>query len=197
MAVMIRWGVRFIQRPATLPRQLVKGSQIRKIHSSHLIEEEKLRHYQAEQFYPVRIGEIFNSQYQVLGKLGYGAYSTVWLCRDLSYVVLPPFPSSFQLMQDSHHRYVAVKVYIRQKSEVNRELKIYEHLTKLGSPHPGQAYIRGVYDAFEINAPGGGHVCLVHPLLHMTVSDWEGPSWRHSARDLQSSGSAVRDGMEP
>jgi hypothetical protein len=114
---MIRWGVRFIQRPASLPRQLVKGSQIRKIQSSHLIEEEKLPHYQAEQFYPVRIGEIINSQYQVLGKLGYGAYSTVWLCRDLSYVMLPPFPSSFQLMQDSHHRYIAVKVYTRQKSE--------------------------------------------------------------------------------
>ena len=72
-------------------------------------------------------------------------------------------------MRGSHRRYVALKVYTRQKSEVNRKLKVYEHLSKLGLPHPGQAYIRGVYDTFEINASGGCHVCLVHPPLHMTI----------------------------
>jgi hypothetical protein len=65
------------------------------INSSQLIEEEKLPYYQAEQFYPVHIGEIFNSEYQALGKLGYGAYSTVWLCRDLSCVVYQPFQQDF------------------------------------------------------------------------------------------------------
>jgi hypothetical protein len=72
-------------------------------------------------------------------------------------------------MQRSQHRYVAVKVYTRQKSQMNRELQAYEHLGKLDSSHPGQAYIRGVYDTFEIHAPWGRHVCLVHPPLHMTV----------------------------
>jgi len=87
--------MRFIQRPVSLlPMQLLRGSQIRTIKSSQLIEEEKLPHYQADQFYPVHIGEIFDSEYQVLGKLGYGAYSTVWLCRDLLYVEKPTFPAS-------------------------------------------------------------------------------------------------------
>lgn len=53
------------------------------------IEEETLPGYKAEKFYPVRLGEIFESRYQVVAKLGYGSVSTVWLCRDLEYVFLP------------------------------------------------------------------------------------------------------------
>jgi len=49
------------------------------------IEEETIPLYVADRYYPVRIGEVFNSRYQVVGKLGYGTTSTVWLCRDLQY----------------------------------------------------------------------------------------------------------------
>lgn len=47
------------------------------------LEEENLRGYSPEHFYPVKIGDVFRSRYQVVGKLGYGGHSTVWLCRDL------------------------------------------------------------------------------------------------------------------
>ena len=53
------------------------------IDPSELVEEEKIPWYNPTDFYPVRIGEVFRSRYQVVGKLGYGGYSTVWLCRDL------------------------------------------------------------------------------------------------------------------
>lgn len=46
-------------------------------------EEEKLPWYAADQFYPVRIGEVLDFRYKVLGKLGYGADSTSWLCRNI------------------------------------------------------------------------------------------------------------------
>ena len=58
------------------------ASQASQINTTRLIEEETLPHYRPEQFYPVDIGELLNSRYKVLGKLGYGAYSTVWLCHD-------------------------------------------------------------------------------------------------------------------
>jgi hypothetical protein len=47
------------------------------------IEEETLPDYLPVRFYPVRIGEIRNSRYQVVGKLGFGMTSTVWLSRGL------------------------------------------------------------------------------------------------------------------
>lgn len=34
-------------------------------------------------YYPVRIGEVLASRYQVAGKLGFGISSTVWLARDI------------------------------------------------------------------------------------------------------------------
>lgn len=49
------------------------------------IEEETLPGYIASRYYPVRIGEVFRDRYQVVGKLGFGANSTVWLARDLRF----------------------------------------------------------------------------------------------------------------
>lgn len=46
-------------------------------------KEEKLIGYKAEAFYPVLLGEVFNSRYQTVAKLGFGTASTVWLRRDL------------------------------------------------------------------------------------------------------------------
>lgn len=51
-----------------------------------LMEEETLPHYKAEQYYPVKIGDVYRARYEVAGKIGYGAYSTSWLCRDLQCV---------------------------------------------------------------------------------------------------------------
>jgi len=47
------------------------------------VEEENWPWYSTQKFYSLRIGETLQSRYEVLIKLGYGAYSTAWLCRDL------------------------------------------------------------------------------------------------------------------
>lgn len=39
-------------------------------------------------FHPVRLGEVYNSRYEVLQKLGYGRYSTVWLVKNQVWVNL-------------------------------------------------------------------------------------------------------------
>ena len=50
------------------------------------VEEETLPYYKSEHYYTVNIGEVYKARYEVAGKLGYGAYSTSWLCRDLQCV---------------------------------------------------------------------------------------------------------------
>lgn len=50
--------------------------------SHQLIEEETLPLFYQKRYYPVKIGDIFKQQYRIIAKLGYGAYSTVWLARD-------------------------------------------------------------------------------------------------------------------
>lgn len=57
-----------------------------KLPLDHKFEEETVPQYKTEKFYPVRLGEIFCSKYQIVAKLGFGTSSTIWLCRDLKYV---------------------------------------------------------------------------------------------------------------
>ncbi|KAK0823631.1 hypothetical protein LTR73_008324 [Friedmanniomyces endolithicus] len=121
---------------------------------SVLVEEETIRGYKAEDYYPVRIGEVFQDRYRVIGKLGYGTASTVWLCQDLS----------------GQDEYIALKVYIN-RSKVHRELPIYKHIKSLNSEHEGRAYIRKLIDSFELSGPHGKHTCLVHEALGMNMEE--------------------------
>ena len=120
------------------------------------IEEETLPFYEVEQFYPVHTGEVVNDRYRVTGKLGYGAYSTSWLCRDLR--------------RRQKHVVLKVSTSLRKfPTATDREFKIYEHLAKIESAHPGQSLIRELYDSFELAGQAGKHRCLVLQPMHMTL----------------------------
>lgn len=90
---------------ATVP--MAPATTYTTLNDSPMIEEETVRGYKAEHYYPVKTGEVFQDRYSVIGKLGYGSASTVWLCHDLS----------------GESQYVALKVYINC-SKKHRELPI-------------------------------------------------------------------------
>ncbi|KMP03828.1 hypothetical protein CIHG_01122 [Coccidioides immitis H538.4] len=46
-------------------------------------EEETTTNYVASRYYRARMGEIFKDRYQVVGKRGFGASSTVWITHDI------------------------------------------------------------------------------------------------------------------
>ncbi|OQO10485.1 hypothetical protein B0A48_03782 [Cryoendolithus antarcticus] len=118
------------------------------IDSDILIEEETTEAYKPKNWYPVRLGEVLNDRYKVVGKLGYGGSSTIWLCRDLR----------------KDDEYVIVKVYINNL-KWQREIPIYEHIASLKSRHSGLQCVRRMLDSFEILKPGVRHFCLVHEAL--------------------------------
>ncbi|KAK4570385.1 hypothetical protein LTR86_002465 [Recurvomyces mirabilis] len=143
---------------------------------SFRVEEEMVRGYKAEHYYPVRIGDMFQKRYKVVGKLGYGSASTVWLCRDTQ----------------ASEAFVALKVYINS-SKRHRELPIYEHINSLGSDLSGRAHIRDLLDSFEISGPHGKHICLVHEALGKNLEElrdvipervFEPDLVRHTLRDI-------------
>ncbi|UNI16418.1 hypothetical protein JDV02_002851 [Purpureocillium takamizusanense] len=81
------------------------------------IEEELLPDYVASRYYPVRIGEVLRDRYQIVGKLGFGASSTVWLARDLD-----------------GRRHVALKLFVNSKamgSQLDHELTMYKRIAAL------------------------------------------------------------------
>lgn len=67
-----------LEEPRTFPTGGFKT-----IEADQEVEEEELPDYQADRFYPVQLGELFQDRYQAIAKLGFGSSSTTWLARDL------------------------------------------------------------------------------------------------------------------
>ncbi|RMX89020.1 hypothetical protein D0869_01197 [Hortaea werneckii] len=108
----------------------------------------------AEVYMEAWLGDVLDDRYKVIGKLGFGSASTVWLCRDVQ----------------KQYKYAALKIYINNL-KYHRELPIYEEIKDLQSTHEGQKYIRKKYDSFELQGPHGRHICLVHQPLGMSLGE--------------------------
>ncbi|KAI2001392.1 hypothetical protein LOY97_006508 [Ophidiomyces ophidiicola] len=61
----------------------IPNTGFKELDVSQGIEEELLPTYKAEKYFPAEIGQVLKDRYQIIGKLGYGGSSTVWLSRDL------------------------------------------------------------------------------------------------------------------
>ncbi|EEQ31592.1 hypothetical protein McanMca71_006105 [Microsporum canis] len=150
MDKLLQLGRRALFRAPSPPR-IIRNSGFSILDPAVKFEEENMLAFEKGLFYPVYIGETLKGRYQVLSKLGYGANSTVWLCRDLH-----------------KHKYTALKILIHN-SKSEHETKVLEYLASLKSSHPGKYKIRTMLDAFEISGPDGPHQCLVHEPLLMSV----------------------------
>ena len=69
-------------RHLSTPRSIPLSGYV-EIGRDQMVEEEQTPGYKAEDYYPASIGEVLNSRYQIVSKLGFGVNSTVWLARDL------------------------------------------------------------------------------------------------------------------
>ncbi|EEH08477.1 protein kinase [Histoplasma capsulatum G186AR] len=124
------------------------------------LEEEELPDYNSEDFYPVRLGDVFKSRYQVIAKLGFGVGSSVWLCRDLKF-----------------GDYLTLKVCTcRQEAGVaaqsTNEVAVARHIRAADVEHPGERYLRLIIREFTIYGPGGEHRCLLYTPQGMTYTEF-------------------------
>ncbi|KAF4166633.1 hypothetical protein CNMCM6936_006340 [Aspergillus lentulus] len=98
MATLLKWARHTFRRSPSLPIWL-PTSGFDTVSPSKILDEERFDEFKKGQFYPVNIGDVFGAKYQIIGKLGFGVTSTVWLARDLEYAVLVPFTrNQHQLM---------------------------------------------------------------------------------------------------
>jgi serine/threonine-protein kinase SRPK3 len=89
MSSLLRWARNSIRRAPSLPLRF-PTSGFALVPDPHLLEEERFEDFRCGKYYPVNIGDVFASKYQVIGKLGFGVSSTVWLAHDLEYVEPSP-----------------------------------------------------------------------------------------------------------
>ncbi|EXJ96109.1 CMGC/SRPK protein kinase [Capronia coronata CBS 617.96] len=125
-----------------------------------VIEEETLPRYNAESFYPARLGEVLNDRYKLLVKLGYGMTATVWLAHDL------------QAAADAGNRkYVTVKINVNNLSDefLQGRREIAERLQTANPNHPGYNHVRFMLDTFRIKGRQGEHLCIVYDVLREPI----------------------------
>lgn len=85
MGSVLKWARGLTRRAPLIPLHF-PTSGFKVIENSVPLEEEHFDEFRAGQYYPVNIGDVLASTYQVVGKLGFGTTSTVWLARNLVYV---------------------------------------------------------------------------------------------------------------
>ncbi|CAG8133364.1 unnamed protein product [Penicillium olsonii] len=168
MAKIMRWASNALRRPPLPPIYFPSGFET--VCPAEVLDEERFEHFKQGKYYPANIGDVLSSRYQIVGKLGFGTTSTVWLARDLE-----------------GHRYVTLKIYTRD--EEKEEFQIYKQLSQ-GSPwHPGHVHIRKALDLFTISSSSGDHPCLVQNTMWESFKEllYRNPNHRFN-EDLLKSG---------
>ncbi|KAL3293491.1 serine protein kinase Sky1 [Colletotrichum asianum] len=118
------------------------------VSNARIIDEETISRYRPGGYHPVRLGDVFkNGKYRIIGKLGYGVCSTVWLASDME-----------------TKRHVALKILTADsfgKGKDTFELAIMKYMKGHVAEAPGRSHILGLLNSFGHTGPNGKHVCLV------------------------------------
>ncbi|XP_053823995.1 SRSF protein kinase 3 isoform X3 [Vidua chalybeata] len=121
-------------------------------------EQEDPRDYCKGGYYPVRIGDLFHGRYHVVRKLGWGHFSTVWLCWDLR-----------------RKRFVALKV-VKSAPQYTEtaldEIKLLKCVRDSDPSDPNRENIVQLIDDFKISGVNGVHVCMVLEVLGHQLLRW-------------------------
>ncbi|XP_037535216.1 SRSF protein kinase 2-like [Nematolebias whitei] len=121
-------------------------------------QQENPADYDVGGYYPVRTGEMFVDRYQVVKKLGWGHFSTVWLCWDML-----------------TRRFVALKVVKSAETfteTAQDEIKLLKCVRESDNKDPKRERIVQLIDDFRISGATGEHVCMVLEVLGHQVLRW-------------------------
>ncbi|XP_017078227.1 SRSF protein kinase 3 [Drosophila eugracilis] len=116
------------------------------------IEDQELKEdYCKGGYHPVNIGDLFQGRYHVIRKLGWGHFSTVWLCWDLQ-----------------EKGYVAIKIVKSAPhfaETAKDEIKILRKVRDKDPSNPRRQKTVQMLDDFKITGVNGTHICMVFEVL--------------------------------
>jgi len=114
-------------------------------------EQEAPQDYCKGGYHPVKIGDLFHNRYHVIRKLGWGHFSTVWLCWDLT-----------------EKKFVALKV-VKSAAHYTEtaldEIKLLKCVRDSDSNDKLRERTVMLLDDFKISGVNGSHVCMVFEVL--------------------------------
>ncbi|KAJ5515891.1 protein kinase domain-containing protein, partial [Penicillium freii] len=118
-----------------------------------------------------KVKQVFDDRYRIIAKLGYGAYSTVWLAWDgrsyptRSVLISAPVAD----LKYRANEYTSLKVSVRidnnnaEPSPALNEINMLQRLKQFADKdHPGLDFTRLARDIFETESPAGCHHCIAY-----------------------------------
>ncbi|XP_064604565.1 SRSF protein kinase 3-like isoform X2 [Liolophura sinensis] len=114
-------------------------------------EQEDPKDYTKGGYHPVKIGDLLNSRYHVVRKLGWGHFSTVWLCWDMA-----------------DKRFVALKVVKSAQHYTETamdEIRLLRCVRESDETDPHREKTVQLLDDFKLSGVNGTHVCMVFEVL--------------------------------
>ncbi|XP_048466130.1 SRSF protein kinase 2-like isoform X2 [Rhincodon typus] len=121
-------------------------------------EQEDPADYCKGGYHAVKIGDLFNARYHVIRKLGWGHFSTVWLCWDIQ-----------------GKRFVAMKVVKSAQHYTETaldEIKLLKCVRESDPCDPNKDMVVQLIDDFKLSGMNGIHVCMVFEVLGHHLLKW-------------------------
>ncbi|XP_075685714.1 SRSF protein kinase 1-like [Rhinoderma darwinii] len=121
-------------------------------------EQEDPNDYCKGGYHLVNIGDLFNNRYHVIRKLGWGHFSTVWLCWDIQ---VKQFVALKVVKSAEHYTETALD-----------EIKLLRAVRETDPDDSGRDKVVQLLDDFKIAGANGSHMCMVFEVLGHHLLKW-------------------------
>ncbi|OMJ67335.1 hypothetical protein SteCoe_35522 [Stentor coeruleus] len=140
--------------------------------------QESRKDYRQGGYHPVELGDLFGNRYLVVQKLGWGHFSTVWLCKDtlhdtfVAMKVQKSAPNYTEAALDEIDLLMKISkchnepIWVTAVKEYHKEEK--SHIEKHGVSI-NHCYVVQLLNTFSHTGPNGTHMCLVFEVLGVNL----------------------------
>uniref|UniRef100_F1KVS5 non-specific serine/threonine protein kinase n=1 Tax=Ascaris suum TaxID=6253 RepID=F1KVS5_ASCSU len=114
-------------------------------------EQEDPKDYRKGGYHPVAIGDVFSGRYHVIRKMGWGHFSTVWLCWDTQQM-----------------RFVAMKIVKSAEHYTEAAIDEIKLLLAVRGADENDVFrerVVSLLDEFSVTGVNGTHICMVFEVL--------------------------------
>ena len=121
----------------------------------------------------MKVGDLYHNRYHVIRKLGWGHFSTVWLCWDMQckrFVALKG--TLVYLISFANHKTSVVKSASHYTETAVDEIKLLTCVRESDAADPFREKCVQLLDDFKIHGVNGTHVVMVFEVLGHHLLKW-------------------------
>ncbi|CAG9331140.1 unnamed protein product [Blepharisma stoltei] len=143
-------------------------------------EEEPSQDYRPGGYHPIMLGDIFLNRYEIVQKVGWGHFSTVWLCKDLKYNTFVALKVQKSASHYTEAAYDEIDILLKISTSYNDPLWLasLKHYYEGTSEYQNAISEDGIRDhcfvvqllnSFMHAGPNGKHICMVFEILGVNL----------------------------